>query len=319
MSESNGSHSYNIKSTYRLNNGLQIPRLGLGTWRAEPGVVAAAVKHSILNGYIHIDAAIEYGNQREVGQGIKEALKQDKSIKRTDLWITSKLWNTHKEPSRARQQIQQILDELGLDYLDNLLVHWPVQWKWDGKTYHPADKDTEGPYTIHDTWKVLEEFVKNGKLRSIGISNFNEQQTDEVLSQAEILPVMNQCESHPFFTNIPLQKEMEKRNIAFEAYCPLGNVSGNIDQSPMGHATIKSIAKKYNKTPAQVILRWHIQGNRIVIPKSSNPERVIENGKLYDFQLTNDEMTQIDRLDKGDRQNNPGFMPGRGKVFPPSI
>ena len=180
MVQSGSQAHFTIRSTYRLNNGREIPRYGLGTWRAEPGVVRHVVKHAILNGYVHIDAAKAYDNQQEVGAGIKDALKENASIKRSDLWITSKLWNTHHEPSRARQQIDEILSELQVDCLDLLLIHWPQSWKWDGKSAFPDDRSTDTSHTVHDTWRVLEDYVKKGKLRSIGVSNFSVKEVDEI-------------------------------------------------------------------------------------------------------------------------------------------
>jgi len=310
-----GSTSFSIKSTYKLNNGLEIPRFGLGTWRSEPGQVEKAVKEALLNGYIHIDTAKQYLNQQEVGQGIRDALKENSQLKREQIWVTSKLWNTHHEPSRARQQIDDILQELGLEYLDLLLIHWPVQWTADQGSL-PDNPKHETHYKPIDTWRVLEEGVKSGKLRSIGISNFTEQQADEILKECEIKPVINQCESHPYFNNIQLQKDMEKRGIAFESYSPLGNVGGDPKDSPMAEESIKTIAKKHNKSPAQVIIRWHLQSNIIVIPKSSKPERAVENSKVFDFELTEDEIKQIDQLHKGKRSVNPPFYPNKQKVFP---
>jgi len=308
--------SYTINSTYRLSNGTQIPRFGLGTWRAEPGVVANVVKHAILNGYVHIDAAKMYLNQQEVATGIADALKEDSSIKRSDLWITSKLWNTHHEPSRAREQIDDILNELQVEYLDLLLIHWPVSWKWDGKNLLPDDRSQDTSHTVIDTWRVMEEYVRNGKLRCIGVSNFNEKQVDEILENCEIKPVINQCESHPYFNNVELQHAMEQRNISFVAYSPLGNVSGKITESPMSEEVVKRIAKKYRKSAAQVIIRWHLQSNRVVIPKSSKPERAVENSEVFDFQLSDDEIVAINELHKNARSVNPEFYANKQKVFP---
>jgi len=314
---------YTIHSTYPLNNGQHIPRFGLGTWRALPGVVEHVVKHAILHGgYIHIDTATDYGNHNEVGQGIKDAIKESNGqIKRSDIWITSKLWNTHHVPLRARQQIDNILNELQLDYIDCLLIHWPSSWQWKEGQKMALDVEDRKIDTSHsriDTWRVLEEAVRQGKVRTIGVSNFSTEQVDEILQSCSIRPAINQCESHPYFNNIPLQKDMEQRGICFEGYSPLGNTDGNVSESPMAEESIKSLAKKYNKTPAQVIIRWHLQSNRIVIPKSSKPERAIENSQIFDFSLSDSEIEQINKLDKGaaGRQNNPEFYGPGKKVFP---
>jgi len=280
--------------------------------------VEHVVQHALLHGYVHIDAAKIYANQNEVARGVKEAIKQRKGqLKRSDIWITSKLWNTHHEPSRAREQIDDILSELQVDYLDLLLIHWPVSWRWDGKTMLPDDRTPDTSHTVMDTWRVMESYVKSGKVRSIGVSNFSVEQVDEILAECEIKPVVNQVESHPYFSNSQLQHDMEQRGVCFEGYSPLGNISGNVDESPMAEPAIKQLAQKYNKSPAQVIIRWHLQSNRIVIPKSSRPERAVENSQIFDFALTASEMRHIDALDRGEagRQSNPAFYPNKRQVF----
>ncbi|MFD2618543.1 aldo/keto reductase [Terrilactibacillus laevilacticus] len=260
-----------------LNNGVNMPWVGLGVFRVEDGLaVSDAVKAAIKAGYLSIDTAAIYENEEGVGQGIKEALAET-GLSREDLFITSKVWNADQGYDSTIKAYQTSLDKLGLDYLDLYLIHWPVEGKYK------------------DTWKALEHLYKEGKIRAIGVSNFQIHHLDVLLKDAEVTPVINQVERHPRLTQKPLQDFCEKHDIRLEAWAPL--MVGEL----LDNETIVKIAEKHDKTPAQVILRWHIQEGVVIIPKSTKEHRIIENGNLFDFELTVDEVAEISSLNQDHR------------------
>jgi diketogulonate reductase-like aldo/keto reductase len=266
-----------LQDTVTLNNGVEMPWLGLGVFRVEDDAVAAdSVKAAIKGGYRLIDTAAIYQNEKGVGQGIKEALAET-GLSREDLFITSKVWNADQGYDTTIEAYQASLDKLGLDYLDLYLIHWPVEGKYK------------------DTWKALEYLYKEGKIRSIGVSNFQIHHLEDLLKDAEVIPVINQVECHPRLTQEPLKKFSEAHGIRLEAWAPL-MVGGLFDNE-----TVVRIAEKHQKTPAQIILRWHIQDDVIVIPKSTKEKRIIENGDVFDFELSAEDMSAISALNQDHR------------------
>ncbi|XP_023242823.1 aldose reductase-like isoform X2 [Centruroides sculpturatus] len=262
-------------SQVQLSNGYKVPLVGLGTWKSKLGEGKQAIKDAIELGYRHIDCALFYENEEEIGEAIKEKI-DDGTVKREELFITSKCWNTYHSKDKVLESCQKSLKALKLDYLDLFLVHWPMGYKG------------------------MEECHKRGYVRSIGISNFNISQIKRLWENANIKPVMNQVESHPYLNQLELLEFCNRLNIKVTAYCPLGAPyrygSKPGEKNLLEDPKLKEIASKYNKTTAQVALRYQIQRGVIVIPKSSNKERLKSNIEIFDFQLSQDEMKAIEGL-----------------------
>ncbi|WP_078553465.1 aldo/keto reductase [Bacillus alkalicellulosilyticus] len=259
-----------------LNNGLSMPQLGFGVFKVEDGQVAVdAVKKAIEVGYRSIDTAAIYQNEKGVGQGIRES-----GVAREDLFITTKVWNSNQGYEQTLQAFDESLEKLGLEYIDLYLVHWPM----------PKDD------TYIDTYKALEKLYEDGKVKAIGVCNFKIAHLERLLQECKIPPVLNQVELHPYYAQVELREFCAKHNIFVEAWAPLMQ-GGDV----LTNEQITSLAQKYKKTPAQIIIRWHLQNNIIVIPKSSNPTRIEENIGVFDFELTTEDMAQIDALNKNER------------------
>ena len=273
--------------TLALNNGVAMPILGLGVFQSPPAETTAAVERAIADGYRLIDTAAAYDNEREVGEAIRAS-----GIDRGELFITTKLWFSDYGYDAAFVGFQGCLRRLGLDYVDLFLLHQPV----------PADfHGTVAAYT------AMEKMLSEGHARAIGVSNFSEQHLESLLLQTEVVPAVNQVELHPFFTQQPLREFHAKHGITTEAWSPLGGIyvyrpaDPNAVLNALEHPTITSIAEKHGKTPAQVVLRWHIEHGVVAIPKSVKPQRIKENVDVFDFELTADEVAAIDALDTGVR------------------
>lgn len=270
INKSEGGTDMDIESTITLNNQVEIPQLGLGVFKSPPGEETYnAVRWALEAGYRHIDTAKIYGNEASVGKAIR-----DSGVVREDIFITTKLWNQDMREDRQEEAFHESLRFLGLEYVDLYLIHWPV-----------AEKFVE-------SWRLMEEFYKDGLTRAIGVSNFNPHHLDTLLETAQIVPALNQIELHPFLLQQDVTQYFRDRGIAIEAWSPLGR--GRLLDSPV----IKEIAARYDKTTAQVILRWHLQHGNIVIPKSIHKDRIISNADLYAFALTPEDMSAIDAMNQ---------------------
>lgn len=259
-----------------LHNGVQMPWIGLGVYKAEDGdEVIQSIKWAIDAGYRSIDTASLYNNEAGVGQAIAES-----DVPREDLFITTKVWNTNQGYEEALSAFDASLERLGLDYVDLYLVHWPVPGKYK------------------ETWRALEKIYEDGRAKAIGVSNFKKHHLEDLIADAKIKPMVNQVEYHPRLTQEDLLTYCKQQGIQLEAWRPL--LKGEIFEEP----TLMELADKYNKTVAQIILRWDIQNGVVTIPKSVTKHRIEENIDIYNFKLTNEDMTRISVLNQ-DKRNGP--------------
>ncbi len=284
----------------KLNNGLKMPMIGMGTWKAEPSLVGNAVKYALTQaGYTHIDCAAIYRNEPEIGQVFKEVFKG--KVKREKIFITSKLWNTAHHPKDVEKACKTTLKDLSLDYLDLYLMHWGVAFK-------PNAELDFAPIPIQSTWQAMEKLVKKGLVKSIGVCNFTTMMLFDLLTYAKIKPAINQIELHPYNTQEELVTFCKSKDIAVTAYSPLGNpgLTGRVGPNLLEELLIKKLAKKYKKSPAQILINWAIMRGTITIPKSLHPERIKENIDVFDFELTKEEQDQVSSLNRNFRVVNPG-------------
>ncbi|MDF1508631.1 aldo/keto reductase [Robertmurraya sp. DFI.2.37] len=265
----------NLQDTTTLHNGVKMPWFGLGVFKVKEGSeVVEAVKAAIKNGYISIDTAAIYQNEEGVGQGIRES-----GVARDSLFVTSKVWNSDQGYESTLQAFETSLQKLGMDYLDLYLIHWPGK---DSAKYK-------------ETWRALEKLYKDGRVRAIGVSNFHVHHLEDLIADAEIKPMVNQVEYHPHLAQLELRDYCKKQRIQLEAWSPLKQ--GQLLNEP----TIVEIAEKYQKSPAQIILRWDLQNEVVTIPKSIKEHRIIENADIFDFELAPEDMAKLDGLNKNER------------------
>ena len=258
-----------------LNDGNTIPQLGFGVFQIAPRDTAQAVSKALEIGYRHIDTAEMYGNEKGVGEAIRAS-----GLERGEVFVTSKLNNGFHRPDDARKAFSTTLSELGFDYLDLFLIHWPLPTLYGGD--------------FVSTWKMLEEFYRDGRARSIGVSNFQIEHLQRLAAETDQVPSVNQIEVHPYFTNEAVRAYGREHRITTEAWSPIAQ--GKV----LGDPTITELAAKVGKTPAQVVLRWHIQRGDIVFPKSTTPSRMKENFDLFDFELERADISRISALNRGE-------------------
>ena len=276
--------------TVQFYNGRTMPKIGLGTYRVKDSdECRESVKHAIERGYRSIDTAMIYGNEETVGQGIKEGLEST-GLSREDLFITSKLWLTDFGRQNVEDAYRQSVAKLGLDYLDLYLMHWP---------------GTNEAVMI-DTWRGMEDLYKQNQVKNIGVSNFTPEHFEALLAQVSIKPVINQVEFHPYLTQNKLRKYLEAQNIIMESWSPLMNSQILHDE------VINEVANEVGKTPAQVVIRWNIQHDVVVIPKSVTPHRIEENLDVWNFELSDNQMERIDQLNQ-DKRIGPNPLEFDGK------
>jgi len=269
----------NTVPTIELNDGHGIPQLGFGVFQTPPKETATAVGLAFEAGYRHVDTAEMYGNEGGVGDALRAS-----GLDRADVFITSKLNNGFHEPDDARKAIADTLTELGSDYVDLFLIHWPLPTLYGGDYV--------------STWKVLEEFQRDGRARSIGVSNFQVEHLERLAAESDVVPAVNQIELHPNFHNAEVDAYGREHGIATQAWAPLA------EGMLLGDPVLSDIAGRLGKSPAQVVIRWHIQRGNIVFPKSVTPARIIENFDVFDFALEPADVQSIDALDRGEAGRN---------------
>ncbi|MBU5210326.1 glyoxal reductase [Bacillus obstructivus] len=259
-----------------LNNGLKMPQLGFGVWQVEDNQATDAVAKALEVGYTSIDTAMIYKNEKGVGKALQQS-----SVPREELFITTKVWNTDQGYENTLRAFDESLERLGLDYVDLYLIHWPTP-EYDQYV---------------DTYKALEKLYKDGRVKAIGVCNFDIEHLERILNECEIKPVLNQVECHPYLIQSELKEFCAKHDIFVEAWSPLQQ-GGEV----LKNESVMKIAEAHGKTPAQVVLRWHLQNNTIVIPKSVTPSRIEENFNVFDFELSTNEMEEINKLNRNERK-----------------
>ena len=253
-----------------LHNGARIPQVGLGVWQTPNDEAAPAVKAALDAGYRHVDTAAVYENEEGVGEGIRQS-----GLSRSDIFLTTKLWNTEQGYEQTLKAFDASLKRLGTDYVDLYLIHWPSAHR--------------GLFV--DTWKAFVKLQEEGRAKSIGVSNFYPEHIEKIVAETGVVPVINQIELHPDFQQREARAFHEKHKIATQSWSPLGQ--GKL----LGHPLIGEIARKLGRTPAQVIIRWHIDNGLVVIPKSVTPSRIVENFKVFDFKLSAEDLAKLNTLD----------------------
>jgi diketogulonate reductase-like aldo/keto reductase len=262
-----------VEIVRKLNNGVEMPSVGLGLWRSTGEYTPKAVRWAVEAGYRHLDSAKIYGNEKGVGEGIRQS-----GIKREELFVTTKLWNSDMRKNTQMEGFEKSLKDLKLDYVDLYLIHWAVE-------------------NFSASWEVLEKIYRSGRARAIGVCNFQIHHLETLFKTAEVIPAVNQFECHPLLSQKPLIDYCVSKGIACEAYSPLGGEGCTLHTNPV----LIKIAETKGKTPAQIMLRWNLERGLIVIPKSVKKERIVENIQLFDFTLTQEEMAEIDVINKDQR------------------
>lgn len=266
-----------ITTNIMLNSGKPMPVLGLGVFQSASQTYNA-VRYALAAGYRHIDTASLYGNEEQVGKAVR-----DSGIPRGEIFVTTKLWNTEQRSHRQKEAFWESMERLDISYIDLYLLHWPV------------------PEAFRESWAVLEELCDGKNLKSIGVSNFLEHHVDELMDTAKIIPAVDQVEVHPYNTKWALRQYLNEHGIACEALSPLGRDNKDLITDPV----LASIGQKYGKSAAQVILRWDVQNGIITIPKSVHGERILQNSQIFDFELSSEEMQQIEALNRNQLHEDP--------------
>jgi diketogulonate reductase-like aldo/keto reductase len=282
-----------------LNNGVTMPALGLGVFQSPPEETATAVETALNIGYRHIDTAAAYGNERQVGEGIRRS-----GLDRAEVFIETKVWVSDYGYDQTPHAFDKAIRKLGVDQLDLLILHQPAPDRFDRTVA---------------AYKALETLLADGKVRAIGVSNFMRHHLDDLLGQTDLVPAVNQIELHPYFSQPDVQKADAEHGILTQAWSPIGGITfypgwGEDRRNVLEDPTISAIAAAHSKTPAQVVLRWQLQHGRSAIPKSTNPGRIAENFDVFDFDLTAKQMSGIDALDTGVR-NGPDPDVARPELF----
>ncbi|MFH6603016.1 aldo/keto reductase [Maribacter algicola] len=262
-----------IEGSFDLHNGVKMPYLGLGTYQSDNDQeVVDAIKYALQIGYRHVDTASVYGNEEGVGRGLKES-----GLPREDVFVVSKVWNSDQGYESTLRAFEASIDRLGLDYLDLYLVHWPVTIKYK------------------DTWRAMEKLYREKRIRAIGVSNFMKHHLEDLLETAEIVPMVNQMEFHPYVVQQDLLDFCFEKGIQYEAWSPF--MQGKLFKLDI----CDDLARKYGKSPAQIILRWNLQKGVVTIPKSVKTDRIKANADIFDFELTNAEIAYLDSFDRNER------------------
>ena len=305
-----------------LASGDMIPSVGLGLWKIGDEEAPGLVQEALKIGCRHLDSACDYGNEPAVGAGLQAAL-QAGACRREDLWVTSKLWNTYHDPQHVRPALERSLKDLGLDHLDLYLIHFPIAlafvpfetryppgWLFDPSAPEQGMRSARVP--LAETWQAMEDLVRAGLVKHIGVCNYGVSLLRDLLSYATIRPAVLQVELHPYLVQEKLLRFCREEGIAVTGFSPLGALSyqplgmAEVGESVLDEPIVQNIADRRRKTPAQVVLRWGVQRGTAVVPKTSRPERLAENLALFDFELADDEMTAINALNRNRRFNDPG-------------
>jgi alcohol dehydrogenase (NADP+) len=302
-------------------NGDKMPALGLGTWKSEPGAVKDAVLTAIKDGYRHIDCAAIYGNEKEVGEALSQAFEED-LVNREEMWITSKLWNDSHKKDQVIPALKNTLKDLKLDYLDLYLVHWPVAFK-SGVSFPENEKDflslSEVPLT--ETWEGMQKTVDEGLAQHIGVSNFKKEKIQHLIDNSDFVPEMNQVEMHPLLPQEELVQYCKDRSIHLTAYSPLGSgdrsekMKRDDEPTLLENKVVNEVAKKHDASPAQVLISWQMHRDVIVIPKSTNANRIQENFEAASLSLDLDDMEKINEINYSFRFIDGSFWEKGGKEY----
>ncbi|XP_059921670.1 aldo-keto reductase family 1 member A1-A [Gadus macrocephalus] len=296
-----------MERTVTLSAGQRMPVVGLGTWKSAAGQVEQAVLSALDCGYRHVDCAAAYGNEQEVGGALAQRVGPGKELRREEVFVTSKLWNTKHHPEDVEAACRSSLAQLGLSYLDLYLIHWPMAFQ-RGEELMPRRADGSVCYSdTHylETWRAMEALVDQGLVRAIGLSNFSARQMDDVIAAARHRPAVNQVECHPYLSQASLLSHCRSVGVCMTAYSPLGSGDrpwASADEPRLlDDPKLGAIAEKYQKSAAQVVLRWQVQRGVVCVPKSVTPSRIQQNLQVCDFSLSEEDMRQVEALDRGER------------------
>lgn len=306
--------------TLTFKNGDEVDAIGLGTWKSEKGKVEEAVYTALKTGYTHIDCALVYGNEAEVGRGIKKALNEG-VLTREDLFVTSKLWNNAHKKEDVMPALQQSLHDLNLDYLDLYLIHWPVAFRPGLEDFPQGDEDylSLDEVPVIETWNAMIDAKNQGFVKHLGVSNFSQKKLEDLMSQTDHAPEMNQVELHPLLQQDKLLDYCKNNLIHLTAYSPLGSgdriseMKADNEPNMLENDTIKTISDKHKCTPAQVLIAFHLHRNTATIPKSTNAGRIKENFESADIQFDEEDLNMLKSLDENFRYVNGKFFENNSK------